>query len=265
MSAPRKIVDRPELHAASAVRAALGAETGMDALNRTTTDNRLLDLLDASTWSSLTFHMEEVELRRGQELVRPNRPIEFCYFVTSGIASIIATDKAGAGSEVGLVGRDGFLPVAPILGVDATPLRAVTQIEGQALRIRSANLFAAADKQPALRLLLNRYIFVLLMQAAGTAFANANHTVEQRLARWILMCHDRVSGDRIALTHEFLAIMLAVRRPSVTTALHALEGEKMIISERGLLVVRDRGALEAFAGSVYGQPEAEYQRLIGRF
>lgn len=101
------------------------------------------------------------------------------------------------------------------------------------------------------------------MQTSYTALSNAVHPVDERLARWLLMCHDRVDGDELALTHEFLSLMLAVRRPSVTTALHVLEGNRFITAERGYITIRDRRRLEEFAGDAYGRPEAEYKRLIG--
>jgi CRP-like cAMP-binding protein len=96
-----------------------------------------------------------------------------------------------------------------------------------------------------------------------TVLANAHYPVDERLARWLLMCHDRWDGDVLPLTHEFMAVMLAVRRPSVTTALHVLEGNRFIRAERGCVTIRDRSALEEFAGDSYGPPEREYERLIG--
>lgn len=111
--------------------------------------------------------------------------------------------------------------------------------------------------------LLMRYLQTLTTQTAFTALSNAVHHIHERLARWILMCHDRVDGDEIAVTHEFLALMMAVRRPSVTTALHVLEGDLFIKNERGFIIMRDRPALEAFAADTYGKPEEEYRRLIG--
>ncbi len=111
--------------------------------------------------------------------------------------------------------------------------------------------------------LLARYIQAFGSQISFTALSNAVHSIDERLARWLLMCHDRVDGDEIALTHEFISLMLAVRRPSVTTALHVLEGYKLIRSERGRITIRDRQALETFAGDAYGKPEQEYSRLIG--
>jgi Crp-like helix-turn-helix domain len=109
---------------------------------------------------------------------------------------------------------------------------------------------------------LLRYTQVLNVRTSGTAFTNANHTLEMRLARWLLMCHDRVDGDDIEITHEFMAMMLGVRRAGVTTALHILEGNQLIRSIRGLVTIRDREKLEELADDAYGLPEAEDARLI---
>lgn len=121
----------------------------------------------------------------------------------------------------------------------------------------------ALEAVPSLRRLLNRYVQTFIVQAAFTSLANANHSIEPRLARWILMCHDRIDGDHIGLTHEFLALMLSVRRASITNALHELEGRLLIWSERSMVTVRDRAGLEEFVGDSYGRAEREYRRLIG--
>jgi CRP-like cAMP-binding protein len=124
-------------------------------------------------------------------------------------------------------------------------------------------LLEAIHTSAPLRKLLMKYMQTLSTQTSYTALSNAVHHVDERLARWLLMCHDRVDGDEFALTHEFLSLMLAVRRPSVTTALHVLEGNGFIRSVRGYITILDRAALETFAADAYGRPEEEYRRLIG--
>ncbi len=113
-----------------------------------------------------------------------------------------------------------------------------------------------------LRALL-RFAHINSVQASYSTLSNAVHQVDERLARWLLMCHDRSSTDDMSLTHEFMSVMLSVRRPSVTNALHVLEGNGYIKSERGYVTIINRFALEAFAGDAYGKPEAEYRRLFG--
>ena len=111
--------------------------------------------------------------------------------------------------------------------------------------------------------LMARYAQALPVQTAYAAWSNAVHPTEERLARWLPMCHDRAGGDEMTLTHEFTSVMLAMRRPSVTTSLHVLEGNGFIRSKRGVVVMRDRAGLEEFAGDGYEPPEREYERLIG--
>ena len=123
-------------------------------------------------------------------------------------------------------------------------------------------LCATFDQRPSLRKLLLRYIQVLFVEAVQTAFVNATYTSEVRLARWLLMCHDRVDGDELVMTHEFVSLMLGVQRSSATLAVQALEGYRLIKAMRGRLTILDRKALEEIAGAGYGLPEAEYARVI---
>ena len=125
---------------------------------------------------------------------------------------------------------------------------------GSGHRIPCAAILAASDASATLRDVLLRFAQVLMVQTTYSVLANAVHHVDERLARWLLMCHDRSDSDDLALTHVFMALMLSVRRPSVTTALHVLEGNGFIRSDRGYVTIRDRVALEAFAGDCYGKP-----------
>ena len=126
----------------------------------------------------------------------------------------------------------------------------------------SHDLEEVIDERPSLHRVLLRYAQVMSVQTSGTAFANAEHTVETRLARWLLMCHDRVDGDDIPITHEFMAMMLGVRRAGVTTAMHILQGNGLIVAKRGVITVLDRERLEELADNAYGLPEAEYARQM---
>jgi CRP-like cAMP-binding protein len=174
--------------------------------------NRLLALLPHNELQQVGSALSPIELPKGFVVVEPDRPIDFVYFPTSGIGSVVTVSPEGHRAEAGLFGR---------------------------------------------------FIHAFGSQISFTALSNAVHNIDERLARWLLMCHDRVDGNEILLTHEFISLMLAVRRPSVTTALHILEGKKLIRAERGRITVRDRAGLESFAGDVYGKPEEEYRRLIG--
>lgn len=233
------------------------------ALYATGRNNILLGRMNEEEKDRLIPHLERLELPRGFSLSRPGLPVKHCYFIDEGIASIIARSASGRSSEVGLVGREGVIPLTPILDSDHATFDILMQIEGRGARIAVGPLQKVIRAVPSLRRLLNRYVQTFIVQAGFTSLANANQPIEARLARWILMCHDRIDGDRIGLTHEFLAVMLAVRRASVTTALHMLEGKLFIWSERGLVTVRDRAGLEEFAGDSYGHAESEYRQLIG--
>jgi CRP-like cAMP-binding protein len=136
-------------------------------------------------------------------------------------------------------------------------------MDGSALRIGAADFDRAVERSPALRLLAMRYCKALWVQCAYTALANSITRLEARLARWLLMVHDRIDGDRFELTHDFMAVMLAVRRPGVTVALHELEGKALIRSTRGTVTIRDREGLIEMADGAYTLPEREYERLLG--
>jgi CRP-like cAMP-binding protein len=207
--------------------------------------------------------LEPVDLPRTFVLAELDAPIEHVYFPESGIGSVIAVSPEGNKVEAGLFGRDGFSPVQSLVGSSAHGQEIVMQVSGRGHRIDIGIFQRAMDANPALANLLMRYAQTLATQVSFTGLSNAVHHVDERLARWILMCHDRVDGDEIDLTHDYISIMLAVRRPSVTTSLHVLEGNGLIRSSRGKVIVRNRAALEEFAHDAYGRPEAEYRRLIG--
>jgi hypothetical protein len=139
----------------------------------------------------------------------------------------------------------------------------MVQVSGQAMRVPASHFVTALRQSPNMRMLLSRYARAFAIQVAFTALANGRAKLEERLARWLLMVHDRIVGDRIALTHDYMAVMLGVRRPGVTVALHILEGKGVIRAHRGEVVIKDREGLAAEAGGGYGQPEAEYARLLG--
>lgn len=232
-------------------------------LKKSTTHNRLLGLLSDECFDAVAAQLEPVHLPRGLQVAVRGEPVEYYYFVESGMCSILAESPEGQKAEVGLVGRDGVFPFAAVLHSETAPNEVVVQLAGAGYRMPAASLLRLLGERPELQRLLLRFMQTLSAQAASTALSNVRHNAEERLARWLLMCHDRVDGDEIELTHDFIAIMLAVRRPTVTTTLHVLEGNRFIRSDRGRIIIRDRAALEAFAADAYGVAEDEYRRLIG--
>jgi CRP-like cAMP-binding protein len=235
----------------------------MPDLPQSSVRNRLLAGLSREDFHLLQPHLEPVTLDRGDVLVTPDEPIEHVTFIEAGVTSVVANTEGGRRIEIGLTGWDGLAGTPVLLGVDRTPHETFMQVAGSGLRIGADVLKQALQHSPSLHDLLLRYVQVFTIQTSHTALSNGSHKIEERLARWLLMCHDRLDGDDLPLTHEFIAIMLAVRRAGVTEALNILEERGVIRARRGNIVVLDRAGLEAAAGDSYGVPEAEYRRLIG--
>jgi CRP-like cAMP-binding protein len=231
-------------------------------LQQSAVRNRLLKAMSVEDFARLQPHLEPVELATGQTLIKPNARTEHLHFIESGMGSI-TSEGANGRVEVGIIGREGVVGAAHVLlGSDRAPYDHFVQMPGSALRIRAEVVSAAVDESPSLRKLLLRYVFTEMIQTRQTAFANASLEIEARLARWLMMCHDRVDGDELLLKHEFLSMMLGVRRSGVTLAMQSLEGAGRIRAKRGRITVLDRELLEEMADGGYGTPEAEYARLI---
>lgn len=234
----------------------------MPLIDQTSLRNILLRRLRPEDFALLAPHLELVELPQSMVLSEPDQPSEHAYFLERGVGSIIPASPERQMVEAGLFGRDGFWPTCLALGTERSPYQAIVQVSGEGHRMPLEALRQALTESRPLHNLLLRYAQTLMVQISCTALSNAVHPTDERLARWLLMCHDR-SGNEMDLTHEFISVMLAVRRPSVTTALHVLEGNGFIRGTRGVVTMKDRKALEEFAGDAYGRPEGEYARLIG--
>jgi CRP-like cAMP-binding protein len=232
-------------------------------LSKASVRNRLLQAMSEDDFARLAPHLEPVILSVKDMLVEPNQPIEHVYFLEEGLASVVAISPNNERLEVGHIGREGMTGEPILLTVDRTPHQTFIQVAGSGLRMRAEALSGAMEASPSLKALLLRWVQVLMIQTAQSALANGRYTIQERLARWLLMCHDRLDGDGLPLTHEFLSLMLGVRRSGVTEALHVLEGVKIVRTSRGRIHVLDREKLEEIAGDCYGLPEAEYARLIG--
>ena len=223
--------------------------------------NRLLRALAPDAFALVAPHLVRLPMQMHQSLIDPGVPIRQLTFPESGFISITTT---GAHSiELGLIGPEGAAGASAILlGSDSSPYPHFAQSPGEALAIDVDRLELLLQQIPAFRPLMLRFVHTLAVQTAQTAFVNAVYDIETRLARWLLMCQDRIGGDDLTLTHEFLGIMLGVQRTSVTLALQTLEGSGLIRARRGHIIVRDRDGLIAAAQEGYGLPEAEYARLI---
>jgi CRP-like cAMP-binding protein len=206
---------------------------------------------------------EAVDLPLGTRLIEPGEPIAHVYFLENGLGSDIAFAEEGDRPvECGLVGREGLVGLPVVLGSDRGVHAADMQVAGHGLRIASPHIRDAMAKSPTLRDVLLRYAHYFMAHTAQTAACNARHSLGQRLARWLLMSHDRL-GDIVPLTHDYLAIMLGVRRAGVTQALHILEGDHLIKSVRGQIVIQNRAGLEKASCACYGIVRRELDRVLG--
>jgi len=224
--------------------------------------NHLLKSLSTSDRDLVEPHLEPIKMALRHSVEERSKPIKQIYFVEEGIVSVVSRADDGKEIEIGLIGCEGMSGMFVLLGNHQSPFKCYTQVSGQAQRLSADNLRGAIEQSETLRALFLKYVQAFTIQTAHTAVANARASVEQRLARWTLMAHDRIAGDDIPLTHEFLSIMLGVRRAGVTVALHELEGRALLKSSRGRITVLDRKGLEKTAGSYYGVPEAELRRLM---
>jgi CRP-like cAMP-binding protein len=226
-------------------------------------NNGLLASLSTGDFDLLEPHLETVPLELRKSLERPNRRIQSVYFPEAGFASVVAVQSNGKQVEVGLIGREGMTGLPIVLGNHRSPHATYVQAPGTGKCIPATELRKATQTSPSLRDSLLKFVQAFGVQTTHTAVSNAQSRLDVRLARWLLMAHDRIADDTLPLTHEFLSIMLGVRRPGVTEALQALRKRGSISYGRGQIAVEDRKGLERTAGKTYGTPEAEYRRLIG--
>lgn len=232
-------------------------------VNQSALRNRLLSRLSPDDFALLANKLTPFTCAHGAIVVEADERLPFVYFLEDGMASIVARSPEGQVAEAGVIGREGFLHPSVILGSDSTPCTIQIQMPGHALRIPLAEFLHAVEQSLTLRRTLTLFAHVNATQASFSTLSNAVHQIPERLARWLLMCHDRSQSDDLDLTHEFIGIMLSVRRPSVTNALHVLEGNGLIRCDRARVMIVDRAALEEYAADAYGKPEAEYRRLLG--
>jgi CRP-like cAMP-binding protein len=225
--------------------------------------NSLLDGLPARDRGRFASVCEQVDLTLGDVVQEPGGQIRFVYFPVAGMISLLIPSKGHGHLEVGLVGTEGFVGVPAVLGVNFSPLQGLVQGPGAALRVGARAFKRELDHSSALRRSLGRYTFVLMTQLAETAACIKFHRLEARLARWLLMTHDRAKSNDFHLTQEFLAQMLGVRRVGVTNAAGELQKKKLITNTRGEITVLDSTGLEAASCSCYQSGEDIYAHTLG--
>ncbi|MBB3166495.1 CRP-like cAMP-binding protein [Rhizobium laguerreae] len=235
----------------------------MSDFSQSNVQNLLLRALAPEAFDLLRGTMQSVELPVKFELIAPDVPSETAYFLESGLGSVVAANADDEAVEVGHIGYEGMAGAHVFLKVDQTPNRTFMQVEGHGISVRVSALLSMAQQVPSANDLLLRYVHCCELQLAHSALANARYNLTERLARWLLMCHDRLRDDDLPLTHEFLSLMLGVRRAGVTNEIHILEGVHAIKATRGNIRILDRPKLEHMAGGSYGMPEREYKQLTG--
>jgi CRP-like cAMP-binding protein len=219
--------------------------------------NKLLACLSRADSGLLAPHLCIVELPFGTQLQASNKRVTQVYFLDSGIASIVA--KNGRPIEVGMIGREGMTGITLLLDSnDPVPHEIYMQVAGRGQRLSASALRKAISESDTLHRVLLRNVHKFLAQITQTAMANGRNKIEERLARWLLMAHDRTDGDDLVLTHEILAVMLGVQRPGVTTAMRELVGKGLISHRRALVTIIDRQGLEETANGSYVR---RYSRL----
>ena len=225
--------------------------------------NRLLAMLSPADRDRLALNIETAELDTRQILEAPGEVISHVYFVESGLVSIVGTAPQGHRIEIGMVGYEGMSGVGIVLGDDCSPNETMVQSAGSALRISAQALREAITTSPTLASVLLRYAHVFMIQSGQTALANTRGRLDERLARWLLMWDDRIRPEHLTVTHEFLALLLGVRRPGLTDTMNNLESRSLIRCSRGKVVILNREGLKRTANGFYGVPEAERDRALG--
>lgn len=225
--------------------------------------NRLLAAMMPAEFALLATSLTRVDLELGQPLHRAGDPIEYVFFPETGFISALAMLSDGHPLEVGLIGAEGVAGISVVLGSTTSFIETMCQTGGRAWRMPAAELKAAFARDPHLRDLLLRYVEVFHIQVAQTAACNGHHELGQRLARWLLGAHDRSGVPELSLTQDLIAIMLGVRRSTVSVAAAQLQKAGIIRYQHGRITIVDRAGLENAACECYETVAGEYRRLFG--
>jgi CRP-like cAMP-binding protein len=234
----------------------------MTHLNQSTVKNRILAALPAAEFESLAAGLVSVHMDLGQTLHHAGDKVHYVYFVETGFISALVVLSDGQPLEIGLIGSEGVAGVSVILGASASFSETMCQTGGDALRVTAESLIEVVSRAPRLNDLLLRYVHVFAFQIAQTAACNAHHELGQRLARWLLGAHDRSGVAELSLTQDLIAVMLGVRRSTVSVAAGTLQKAGVIRYQHGITII-DRVGLENAACECYETVAGEYRRLFG--
>lgn len=233
------------------------------AIDRPAVRNGLLAAMPADALALLAPHLQPARLAFGEVLVRPGARLEVAWFVEDGVVSMLVQLADGGAQEAGIVGREGLVGLPVVLGGGGGPAETLVQAAGSALRVPAAALREAFEASAGVRAPLLRYVQAFLAQVAQTAVCNGRHPVDERLARWLLTMHDRVACGELAMTQEFLGLMVGARRAGISTAAGVLQRAGAIEYRHGRIRVLDRAVLEAAACECHGVVRAQGDRLLG--
>jgi CRP-like cAMP-binding protein len=231
--------------------------------NRDRRTNRLLSLLSDHDYERLRPHFSPVAFEYKKSLYEALRPIQQVYFPIDGVASLVVTTAEGASAEVGTIGNEGLVGLPIVLGDRDAPSSVYVQVPGSALKMDAGIFRGELERSPTLNLMMLRYAHAFFNQVAQSAACAHLHKVEQRCCRWLLMTRDRMPSDDFLLTHEFLGMMLGVRRTTVTDVMGALQKAGLIQYRRGHVTILDQQALQQRACECYELSKEEFDRLLG--
>lgn len=225
-------------------------------------ENGLLSTLPAEEYQRISPNLQRVSFSLGQVLYESGGQLDYIYFPTDAVVSLLYTTRDGSTAEMGMIGNDGVVGVALFLGGNTTPNRCVVQIAGGAFRMKAKLLQEEFARGGAFQRLMLRYTQALITQISQTAVCNRLHSVEKRLCRWLLLSHDRADSDDLLMTQEFISNMLGGRRESVTVAAGRLQDAGLIHYARGHISIADRKGLEAAVCECYQIVKEETERLF---
>jgi CRP-like cAMP-binding protein len=223
--------------------------------------NRILASLSRTEIARLAPYLLPLDLPSGKTLLDPGQEITYAYFLETGLASVVVAMANGNMVETGITGNDGFVGFSALLGTETIPTRTFMQIPGNGFKIKAHHLVDEFERSGTLQKKINRYFQANLVLTAQTAACNRLHDIAERLARWLLMCHDRMDSDTFSITHEFLGHMLGTPRSTVTLAAGILHKAGLIDYSRGKVIIRDRKGLEKAACECYQTIRKEFERL----
>jgi CRP-like cAMP-binding protein len=230
--------------------------------NHNPLENRILRSLPAEEYEQMLTHLQYVELGNGEMLSQPNETIEYVYFPLRGTISVVVMMEDGSEVEAGIIGHEGMTGISIALGASSMPLEMMVQLPDGGMRMKAETFREQLKSGGALHKLCLCFTQAFLIQTAQSVACNRVHKLDGRLAKWLLMCSDRVKSNDLKLTHEFIATMLGVRRSGVSVAASSLQANGLIGYTRGRIHILDKQGLEGLACECYGVVKREFDRLL---